>query len=173
VLRTLPDASVERGGERPAVRTQQGADIAEVMRHWWQGTATSHVGAGFMGSPGTRSCQGPSIGGKPYRVLKPGEHALIFCGDADRDLNGGWRCRFAGFEIRDQINWTLRKSGFFQIHGRCRRPIRTRRPKRGQSQNRRVKRHARLFAREMYPVTTEESPRSGIWQKSRTPRSTR
>lgn len=83
----------------------------------WAGGALDYVpstGKGFVGHEWDKFVPPPAAWKEAYRVLKPGGHALIFCGTRTQDLMG-ISVRLAGFEVRDSLMW-IYGEGFPKSH---------------------------------------------------------
>lgn len=110
LMQALESSSVDAIVTDPPYGLSKQPDIAEVMQHWIAGDKYEHKHAGFMGKSWDSFVPGPEYWREVYRVLKPGAHICVFAGTRTFDL----MCvaiRFAGFEIRDQIQW-LQGQGF-------------------------------------------------------------
>lgn len=80
-------------------------DISEVMKAWVEfGYYKPKNKSGFMGKEWDAFVPQPIIWKEIYRVLKPGGHVIAFFGNRTYDL-GVIAMRFAGFEIRDKIQY--------------------------------------------------------------------
>jgi site-specific DNA-methyltransferase (adenine-specific) len=104
VLRGLDVNSVDAVVTDPPYGLSEAPDVAEVLRHWLAGDDYSHGSSGFMGKSWDSLVPGPATWREVLRVLKPGGHALVFCGTRTVDLMG-ISLRLAGFECRDYIEW--------------------------------------------------------------------
>ena len=110
VMRTMQDNSVDSIVTDPPYGMSKEPNIAEVMTHWINGDDYVHKGGGFMGKSWDSFVPGPSIWKEALRVLKPGGHILCFASTRTQDLMG-ISLRFAGFEIKDTVQW-MYGSGF-------------------------------------------------------------
>lgn len=109
-LGLLPSASVDACVSDPPYGLGNPPDPVAVMRAWAAGEEFRVEGGGFMGRVWDSFVPGPEMWKQVFRVLKPGGHVVAFA--STRTV--GWTemaLRFAGFEIRDQIDW-LYWSGF-------------------------------------------------------------
>ena len=86
----------------------------EVMRDWVEKGFHEISGSGFMGKEWDAFVPQPLFWKEVYRVLKHGGHVLSFFGTRTYDW-GVMAMRFAGFEVRDCIQW-LYGSGFPKSH---------------------------------------------------------
>jgi len=89
--------------------------IAEqVMRDWIEKGYHEISGSGFMGKEWDAFVPQPLFWKEVFRVLKHGGHVVSFFGTRTYDW-GVMAMRFAGFEVRDCIQW-LYGSGFPKSH---------------------------------------------------------
>lgn len=101
-LKELPDNSVDSVVTDPPYGLSKEPDIAEVMQHWIDGDKYEHTSKGFMGKSWDSFVPGPEYWREVKIVMKPGAHALVFCGSRTWDLMS-CALRFAGLENRDTI----------------------------------------------------------------------
>ena len=109
-LKELPDNSIDSIVTDPPYGLGKEPDVVEVMKSWIEGGHHEIKGVGFMGKTWDNFVPQPLIWKECLRVLKPGGHILCFAGTRTYD----WMVmslRFAGFEIRDQVQW-IYGSGF-------------------------------------------------------------
>jgi len=85
-----------------------------VLKHWIEKGYHEIQGKGFMGKEWDAFVPQPNLWKEVFRVLKPGGHVLAFYGTRTYDW-GVMAMRFAGFEVRDCIQW-LYGSGFPKSH---------------------------------------------------------
>jgi DNA modification methylase len=116
LLKTLPDNSVHAVVTDPpyGLGDTSPAQVAECLLAWSQGLTWTPKGSGFMGKSWDAWVPPPELWREVLRVLKPGEHALVFAGSRTSDLMS-LSLRLAGFEIRDTMQW-LYGSGFPKSH---------------------------------------------------------
>ena len=86
----------------------------ELMKDWIEKGYHEIKGLGFMGKEWDAFVPQPIFWKEVFRVLKPGGHILAFYGTRTYDW-GVMAMRFAGFEVRDCIQW-LYGSGFPKSH---------------------------------------------------------
>ena len=86
----------------------------ELMKDWVEKGYHEICGKGFMGKEWDAFVPQPIFWKEVFRVLKPGGHVLAFYGTRTYDW-GVMSMRFAGFEVRDCIQW-LYGSGFPKSH---------------------------------------------------------
>lgn len=79
-------------------------DPVKVLQDWIDHSYHEIKGKGFMGNEWDAFVPQPRLWKEVFRVLKPGGHVLAFFGTRTYDW-GVMAMRFAGFEIRDQIDW--------------------------------------------------------------------
>jgi len=108
-LKKIPENSVDAVITDPPYGLGEEPDIFNVMVAWLNGKVHRSK-SGFMGKKWDGFVPDPVYWKEVYRVLKPGGHALIFAGTRTFDWMG-MSLRFAGFEIRDTVQW-LYGSGF-------------------------------------------------------------
>lgn len=86
----------------------------ELMKDWIEKGYHEIQGSGFMGKEWDAFVPQPIFWKEVFRVLKHGGHVLAFYGTRTYDW-GVMAMRFAGFEVRDCIQW-LYGSGFPKSH---------------------------------------------------------
>jgi DNA modification methylase len=86
----------------------------EVMKDWVEKGYHEVSGSGFMGKEWDAFIPQPIFWKEVFRVLKHGGHVVSFFGTRTYDW-GVMAMRFAGFEVRDCIQW-LYGSGFPKSH---------------------------------------------------------
>jgi DNA modification methylase len=86
----------------------------EVMKDWVEKGYHEISGSGFMGKEWDAFVPQPVFWKEVFRVLKHGGHVVAFYGTRTYDW-GVMSMRFAGFEVRDCIQW-LYGSGFPKSH---------------------------------------------------------
>lgn len=79
-------------------------DIHDLLRNWLDNGTYDAKGGGFMSAKWDSVVPGPALWREVYRVLKPGGHAMVFCGARTMDLMG-LSLRLAGFEVFDLVAW--------------------------------------------------------------------
>lgn len=79
-------------------------DALQVMRDWIEKGYHEVKGTGFMGKSWDAFIPQPLFWKEVFRVLKPGGHVVSFFGTRTYDW-GVMAMRFAGFEIRDKIQF--------------------------------------------------------------------
>jgi site-specific DNA-methyltransferase (adenine-specific) len=89
-------------------------DANEVLKDWIEKGYHEIQGKGFMDKEWDAFVPQPNLWKEVFRVLKPGGHVLAFYGTRTYDW-GVMAMRFAGFEVRDCIQW-LYGSGFPKSH---------------------------------------------------------
>mgnify|MGYP003325840686 CR=1 FL=1 len=89
-------------------------DAYELMKDWIEKGFHEIKGSGFMGKEWDAFVPQPNLWKEIFRVLKPGGHVVAFYGTRTYDW-GVMAMRFAGFEVRDCIQW-LYGSGFPKSH---------------------------------------------------------
>jgi site-specific DNA-methyltransferase (adenine-specific) len=92
-------------------------DPSELMRAWLETGYHEIQGKGFMGKEWDAFVPQPIFWKEVFRVLKNGGHVVAFYGTRTYDW-GVMAMRFAGFEVRDCIQW-LYGSGFPKSHNVC------------------------------------------------------
>ena len=110
-LKELPDNSIDSIVTDPPYGLGKEPDVVEVMKDWIDGGHHDIQGTGFMGKTWDSFVPQPLIWKECLRVLKPGGHILCFAGTRTYD----WMVmsiRFAGFEIRDRIQFLFDDSEY-------------------------------------------------------------
>ena len=110
LLRKLPDNSVDSIVTDAPYGLGQEPNPTEVMQSWITYGYHEIKGKGFMGKEWDAFVPQPLFWKEAYRVLKHGGYVLCFFGTRTYDW-GVMAMRFAGFEVRDCIQW-LYGSGF-------------------------------------------------------------
>ena len=108
-LKQLPDNSIDAVVTDPPYGLGKEPDPVEVMKAWVEDKEHEVRGGGFMGREWDAFVPQPAIWKEVYRVLKPGGHVVAFFGTRTYDW-GVMAMRFAGFEIRDRIQWVFDNS---------------------------------------------------------------
>jgi SAM-dependent methyltransferase len=108
-LKKLPDNSIDAVVTDPPYGLGKEPDPVEVMKAWVEEKQHEVKGAGFMSKSWDAFVPQPAIWKEVYRVLKPGGHIVAFFGTRTYDW-GVMAMRFAGFEIRDRIQWVFDNS---------------------------------------------------------------
>ena len=114
LLRQLPDNSVDSIVTDAPYGLGQEPNPTEVMQSWITNGYHEISGKGFMGKEWDAFVPQPLFWKEAFRVLKHGGHVLCFFGTRTYDW-GVMAMRFAGFEVRDCIQW-LYGSGFPKSH---------------------------------------------------------
>lgn len=104
LLKTLPDNSVDSVVTDPPYGLGKEPDIVQMMTNWTSQQNYNATGGGFMNKEWDSFVPQPLFWKEVFRVLKPGGHVLSFFGTRTYDL-GVMAMRFAGFEIRDRIQY--------------------------------------------------------------------
>ena len=110
VLKTFPDNHFDSVVTDPPYGLGKEPDAEELMKDWLDHGFHEVSGSGFMGKEWDAFVPQPIFWKEVFRVLKPGGHVLAFYGTRTYDW-GVMAMRFAGFEVRDCIQW-LYGSGF-------------------------------------------------------------
>lgn len=113
-LKTYPDNYFDSVVTDPPYGLGKEPDAVEVMTVWATTGYHEIKGTGFMGKEWDAFVPQPLFWKEVFRVLKPGGHCLAFYGTRTYDW-GVMAMRFAGFEVRDCIQW-LYGSGFPKSH---------------------------------------------------------
>lgn len=114
VLKQYPDNYFDSVVTDPPYGLGKEPDAMEVMQAWIKDGFYEVKGGGFMGKEWDAFVPQPLFWKEVYRVLKPGAHVLSFFGTRTYDW-GVMAMRFAGFEVRDTIQWHY-GSGFPKSH---------------------------------------------------------
>lgn len=105
VLKTYPDNFFDSICTDAPYGLGEEPDPMEVMKDWVEkGYHEVKGSGGFMGKSWDAFVPQPLFWKEAFRVLKPGGHVLCFFGTRTYDW-GVMAMRFAGFEIRDQIDY--------------------------------------------------------------------
>jgi DNA modification methylase len=110
ILKTLEDNSIDAIVTDPPYGLGKEPNASLLMQDWIQKGYHEVSGSGFMGKEWDAFVPQPIFWKEIYRVLKPGGHVLSFFGTRTYDW-GVMAMRFAGFEVRDCIQW-LYGTGF-------------------------------------------------------------
>lgn len=113
VLKSFPDNSIDAVITDPpyGLSNHSPEEVTKILREWLMGNDVFVPNKkGFMGKSWDAFVPPPAIWKEVFRVMKPGAHLLCFAETRTADLMG-ISLRFAGFEIRDTIEW-IYGSGF-------------------------------------------------------------
>lgn len=113
-LKNYPDNYFDSVVTDPPYGLGKEPNAAELMKDWIEHGYHEIEGKGFMGKEWDAFVPQPIFWQEVFRVLKPGGHVLAFYGTRTYDW-GVMAMRFAGFEVRDCIQW-LYGSGFPKSH---------------------------------------------------------
>jgi len=114
LLREYPDNYFDFVVTDPPYGLGKEPDPAAVMAHWAEKGYHEVKSKGFMGKEWDAFVPQPIFWKEVIRALKPGGHVLAFYGTRTYDW-GVMAMRFAGFEIRDCLQWVY-GSGFPKSH---------------------------------------------------------
>lgn len=114
ILKTYPDNYFDSVVTDPPYGLGKEPNAAELMKDWVEFGYHEIKGTGFMGKEWDAFVPQPVFWKEVFRVLKHGGHVLSFFGTRTYDW-GVMSMRFAGFEVRDCIQW-LYGSGFPKSH---------------------------------------------------------
>jgi site-specific DNA-methyltransferase (adenine-specific) len=114
ILKTYPDNYFDAVVTDPPYGLGKEPNAAELMKDWVENGYHEVSGSGFMGKEWDAFVPQPIFWKEVFRVLKHGGHILSFFGTRTYDW-GVMSMRFAGFEVRDCIQW-LYGSGFPKSH---------------------------------------------------------
>lgn len=114
VLKSYPDNYFDAVVTDPPYGLGKEPNAAELMKDWVEHGYHEVKGTGFMGKEWDAFVPQPIFWKEVFRVLKHGGHVLSFFGTRTYDW-GVMSMRFAGFEVRDCIQW-LYGSGFPKSH---------------------------------------------------------
>ena len=114
ILKTYPDNYFDAVVTDPPYGLGKEPNAAELMKDWVENGYHEVSGSGFMGKEWDAFVPQPVFWKEVFRVLKHGGHVLSFFGTRTYDW-GVMSMRFAGFEVRDCIQW-LYGSGFPKSH---------------------------------------------------------
>ena len=113
-LKKFPDNYFDSIVTDPPYGLGKEPDASELMKDWLEKGYHEIKGTGFMGKDWDAFVPQPLFWKEVFRVLKPGGHCLAFYGTRTYDW-GVMAMRFAGFEVRDCIQW-IYGSGFPKSH---------------------------------------------------------
>jgi DNA modification methylase len=114
LLKKYPDNHFDAIVTDPPYGLGKEPDAVEVMTAWATTGYHEIEGKGFMGKEWDAFVPQPVFWKEVFRVLKHGGHVVAFYGTRTYDW-GVMAMRFAGFEVRDCIQW-LYGSGFPKSH---------------------------------------------------------
>jgi site-specific DNA-methyltransferase (adenine-specific) len=114
ILKKYPDNYFDAVVTDPPYGLGKEPNAAELMKDWVEHGYHEVSGSGFMGKEWDAFVPQPVFWKEVFRVLKHGGHVLSFFGTRTYDW-GVMSMRFAGFEVRDCIQW-LYGSGFPKSH---------------------------------------------------------
>jgi DNA modification methylase len=114
LLKSYPDNYFDSIVTDPPYGLGKEPDAVEVMTAWATTGYHEIEGKGFMGKEWDAFVPQPIFWKEVFRVLKPGGHVVAFYGTRTYDW-GVMAMRFAGFEVRDCIQW-IYGSGFPKSH---------------------------------------------------------
>jgi DNA modification methylase len=113
-LKEYPDNYFDAVVTDPPYGLGKEPDAAELMKDWVEKGYHEITGTGFMGKDWDAFVPQPNFWKEVFRVLKHGGHVVSFFGTRTYDW-GVMAMRFAGFEVRDCIQW-IYGSGFPKSH---------------------------------------------------------
>lgn len=114
ILKRYPDNYFDAIVTDPPYGLGKEPDAVELMKDWVEKGYHEVKGSGFMGKEWDAFVPQPIFWKEVFRVLKHGGHVVAFYGTRTYDW-GVMAMRFAGFEVRDCIQW-LYGSGFPKSH---------------------------------------------------------
>ena len=114
ILKQYPDNYFDAVVTDPPYGLGKEPNAEELMKDWIEKGYHEISGTGFMGKEWDAFIPQPIFWKEVFRVLKHGGHVLSFFGTRTYDW-GVMSMRFAGFEVRDCIQW-LYGSGFPKSH---------------------------------------------------------
>jgi site-specific DNA-methyltransferase (adenine-specific) len=114
LLKNYPDNYFDAIVTDPPYGLGKEPNAEEVMKGWIEKGYHEVGGSGFMGKEWDAFIPQPIFWKEVFRVLKHGGHVVSFFGTRTYDW-GVMAMRFAGFEVRDCIQW-LYGSGFPKSH---------------------------------------------------------
>jgi DNA modification methylase len=114
LLKNYPDNYFDAVVTDPPYGLGKEPDATELMKDWIEKGYHEISGSGFMGKEWDAFVPQPVFWKEVFRVLKHGGHVVAFYGTRTYDW-GVMAMRFAGFEVRDCIQW-LYGSGFPKSH---------------------------------------------------------
>lgn len=110
LLKIFPDNHFDSIVTDPPYGLGKEPNAEELMKDWIEKGYHEISGSGFMGKSWDAFVPQPIFWKEVFRVLKPGGHVVAFYGTRTYDW-GVMAMRFAGFEVRDCIQW-IYGSGF-------------------------------------------------------------
>lgn len=113
-LKEFPDNYFDSIVTDPPYGLGKEPDAVELMKDWVEKGYHEITGSGFMGKEWDAFVPQPIFWKEVFRVLKHGGHVLSFFGTRTYDW-GVMSMRFAGFEVRDCIQWVY-GNGFPKSH---------------------------------------------------------
>jgi len=113
-LKEYPDNYFDAVVTDPPYGLGKEPNAAELMKDWVEKGYHEITGTGFMGKEWDAFVPQPIFWKEVFRVLKHGGHVVSFFGTRTYDW-GVMAMRFAGFEVRDCIQW-IYGSGFPKSH---------------------------------------------------------
>lgn len=114
ILKQYPDNYFDAVVTDPPYGLGKEPNASELMKDWIENGFHEVQGKGFMGKEWDAFVPQPIFWKEVYRVLKHGGHVVAFYGTRTYDW-GVMAMRFAGFEVRDCIQW-IYGSGFPKSH---------------------------------------------------------
>jgi site-specific DNA-methyltransferase (adenine-specific) len=114
LLKEFPDNYFDSIVTDPPYGLGKEPNASELMKDWIDKGYHEISGSGFMGKEWDAFVPQPIFWKEVFRVLKHGGHVVSFFGTRTYDW-GVMAMRFAGFEVRDCIQW-LYGSGFPKSH---------------------------------------------------------
>lgn len=114
LLKQYPDNYFDAVVTDPPYGLGKEPNALELMKDWVEHGYHEIKGSGFMGKEWDAFVPQPIFWQEVFRVLKHGGHVVSFFGTRTYDW-GVMAMRFAGFEVRDSIQW-LYGSGFPKSH---------------------------------------------------------
>jgi DNA modification methylase len=114
ILKNYPDNYFDAVVTDPPYGLGKEPNAEELMKDWIEKGYHEVKGGGFMGKEWDAFVPQPIFWKEVFRVLKHGGHVVSFFGTRTYDW-GVMAMRFAGFEVRDCIQW-LYGSGFPKSH---------------------------------------------------------
>lgn len=114
LLKNYPDNYFDAVITDPPYGLGKEPNAEQLMKNWIEHGFQEISGTGFMGKEWDSFVPQPIFWKEVFRVLKHGGHVLSFFGTRTYDW-GVMSMRFAGFEVRDCIQW-LYGSGFPKSH---------------------------------------------------------
>lgn len=114
LLKGFPDNYFDAVVTDPPYGLGKEPNALELMKDWVEHGYHQIKGSGFMGKEWDAFVPQPIFWKEVFRVLKHGGHVVSFFGTRTYDW-GVMAMRFAGFEVRDCIQW-LYGSGFPKSH---------------------------------------------------------